>query len=183
MSFDQMTISGNLYEDPKILERFSSDASSYRVLPTLVAEPATEDDVLAIVNTARERGLPVTCRAGGSGLSGAGVGSGIILNFKKLYNSVLKVGEETVVQPGAILDAFLKQMSRLNLMLPAVPSSSALCALGGNIGTRSTGPRTARWGTIDDFVTSLKFITARGEIVDTGESLPTYLKEGLLDIR
>ena len=84
---------------------------------------------------------------------------------------------------GAILDDFLKQMSQLNLMLPAVPSSSALCSLGGNIGTRSTGPRTARWGTIDDFVTSLKFITAKGDIVDTRMPLPSYLNDGLIDIR
>ncbi len=183
MNFDQLKITGNLYNDPKILERFSADSSSYRIRPKLVVEPKTEHDILTIVKVARERQLPITCRSGGSGLSGAGVGEGIILNFKKLYNSVLSVGDETVVLPGAILDGFLKQMSQLNLMLPAVPSSSALCALGGNIGTRSTGPRTARWGTIDDFVTSLKFITAKGEIVDTRLSLPSYLNDGLINIR
>ena len=183
MNRAKLSISGYIHSDPEILEKFSKDASSYRILPTLVAEPKSEDDILKIIQFAKDEGLSITSRSGGSGLSGAGIGEGIILNFKKYFNRVLSVGEETVVQPGTILDKFLKQMEKMNLMIPSIPSSSSLCALGGNIGTRSTGPRTARYGTIDDFVTSLKFITARGEIVDTQNSLPEYLDLGLREIR
>ena len=74
MNFDRLKITGNLYDDPKILERFSTDSSSYRIRPKLVVEPKTEDDILTVVNAAREQQIPITCRAGGSGLSGAGVG-------------------------------------------------------------------------------------------------------------
>lgn len=183
MNLSKLQISGDLHTDPQILEKFSKDASSYRILPTLVAEPKSEDDILAILHFAKNQGLSITSRAGGSGLSGAGIGKGIILNFKKYFNQVLSIGEETVVQPGTILDDFLKQMKKMNLMIPAVPSSSYLCALGGNIGTRSTGPRTARYGTVDDFISSLKFITAKGEVVDTRNSLPKYLGNGLQKIR
>lgn len=183
MRLSKLKISGDLHTDPKTLEKFSKDASSYRIMPALVAEPKSEDDILKIVQFAKNEGLSITSRAGGSGLSGAGIGTGIILNFKKYFNRVLSVGEETVVQPGTILDDFLKQMQKLNLMIPAVPSSSYLCALGGNVGTRSTGPRTARYGTIDDFITSLKFITAKVEIVDTRNPLPDYLEQGLTKIR
>lgn len=178
-----LNITGDFYTDSQMLERFSKDASSYKIEPSLVIAPKNEDDILASVNFARENGLGLTCRGGGSGLSGAGVGNGIILNLKKYLNEVLSVGEETIVQPGTILDDFLKQMSEKNLMLPAVPSSSALCVLGGNVGTRSTGPRTARYGTIDSFISSLKFITSRGEVVDTKQALPTYLAEGLKHIQ
>ena len=183
MKLLKLQISGDLHTDPKTLEKFSKDASSYRIMPALVAEPKSEDDILKMVQFAKNEGLSITSRAGGSGLSGAGIGTGIIINFKKYFNRVLSVGEETVVQPGTILDDFLKQMQKLNLMIPAVPSSSYLCALGGNVGTRSTGPRTARYGTIDDFITSLKFITAKGEIVDTRNPLPDYLDQGLTKIR
>lgn len=183
MNLSKLQISGNIHTDSKILEKFSKDASSYRIVPALVAEPKSEDDILTILQFAKNEGLSITSRAGGSGLSGAGIGKGIILNFKKHFNQVLSVGEETVVQPGTILDDFLKQMKKMNLMIPAVPSSSYLCALGGNIGTRSTGPRTARYGTVDDFISSLKFITAKGEIVDTRQPLPNYLENGLQKIR
>lgn len=183
MNLSQLQISGDLNNDPKTLEKFSKDVSSYRIMPALVAEPKYEGDILNIVQFVKNEGLSITSRAGGSGLSGTGVGTGIILNFKKYFNQVLSVGEETVVQPGTILDDFLKQMQKLNLMLPSVTPSSVLCALGGNVGTRSPGPRTARYGTIDDFVTSLKFITARDEIVDTRNPLPKYLDNGLQNIR
>jgi glycolate oxidase len=183
MNLSKLQISGDLHADSKTLEKFSKDASSYRIMPALVTEPKSEDDILKIVQFAKNEGLSITSRAGGSGLSGVGVGTGIILNFKKYFNRVLSVGEETVVQPGTILDDFLQQMQKMNLMIPSVPSSSALCALGGNVGTRSTGPRTARYGTIDDFITSLKFITAKGKIVDTRNPLPDYLYQGLTKIR
>lgn len=180
---NQIKISGLTHSDTTTLEKFSRDASSYRIQPTLVVEPRTEDDVIATIEFARQTGLSITPRGGGTGLSGAGIGNGIILNFKKFMHQVLAVGEETTVQPGTILDAFVTQMRQQNLMLPAVPSSSALCTLGGNIGTRSTGPRSARYGTINEFLASLKFITAQGERVDTQQPLPDYLARGLEIIR
>ncbi len=178
-----LKIKGDVHSDPAVLEKFSKDASSYRILPKLVVEPKSETDIIKTLEFARNQGLNIVGRSGGSGLSGAGIGDGIIVNFKKYLNRVLSVEEETVVQPGAILDSFLKQMSERNFMLPSVPSSSALCALGGNIGTRSTGPRTARYGTIDAFVTSLRFVTPNGEIVDTRNQLPYRFSEKLIRIR
>ena len=183
MDYAALEIEGDVHSDPKLLEKFSKDASSYRILPKLIVEPKSETDIIKTLQFARDNGLNIVGRSGGSGLSGAGIGDGIILNFKKYLNRVLSIGEETVVQPGAILDSFLKKMSEQNFMLPSVPSSSALCALGGNIGTRSTGPRTARYGTIDTFVTSLRFITANGEIVDTRDQIPSQISERLGRIR
>ncbi len=179
----KLLIAGDVHSDSSVLEKFSKDASSYRIRPRMVVEPKQEEDILKTLQFARSEGMSVVCRGGGSGLSGAGIGDGIILNFKKYFNRVVSVGEETVVQPGTILDAFLRQMSEQNLMLPSVPSSSALCALGGNVGTRSTGPRTARYGTIDTFVTTLRFVTARGEIVDTRDPLPDDLADGIRKVR
>jgi FAD/FMN-containing dehydrogenase len=176
---DNLNISGDWHADSATLEKFSRDMSAYRILPALVVEPKDKEDVLRTLRFARNEGLSIVSRSGGSDLSGASIGSGIILNFKKYMNRVVAVGEESIVQPGTILDHFVKQLSAYNLMLPAVPSSSALCALGGNVGTRSTGPQTAKYGTIDAFVTSLKFIAARGEVIDTAQSLPDDLAAGL----
>ncbi len=183
MNLSQLQITGDFHTDSRSLEKFSKDVSSYRIMPAPVAEPKYEDDILNIVQFVKNDGLSITSRAAGSRLYGTGVGTGIILNFKKYFNRVLSVGEEAVVQPGTILDDFLKQMQKLNLMLPSVPPSSARCALGGNVGTRSAGLRTVIYGTIDDFATSFKFIIARDEIVDTRNPLPEYLDNGLQNIR
>ncbi len=178
-----LKISGDWHADPVVLEKFSRDMSAYRILPALVAEPKNEEDILNILQFARNEGLGIVSRSGGSDLSGASIGPGIILNLKKHLNRVIAVDDESIVEPGLILDPFIKRISARNLMLPAVPSSSAWCALGGNVGTRATGPRTAKYGTLDAFVTSLRFITAGGEVVDTAQSLPDSLAAGLQRIQ
>ena len=178
-----LEISGDWHRDPTVLEKFSRDMSAYRIVPALVVEPKSEEDVLRTLRFARNEGLGIVPRAGGSDLSGASIGPGIILNFKKYFNRVVRLAEEAVVEPGLILDEFVKKITARNLMLPAVPSSSALCALGGNVGTRATGPRTAKYGTLDAFVTSLRFVTAAGEVIDTAGSLPEDLASGLRRIQ
>ena len=183
MNPDNLKISGDWHMDTATLEKFSRDMSIYRIVPAMVVEPKNEKDVLSTLQFARNEGLSIVSRSGGSDLSGASIGPGIILNFKKHLNQVVTIGEETIVQPGMVLDHFVKQISEHKLMLPAVPSSSAICALGGNVGTRSTGPRTAKYGTLDEFVTSLRFITAGGEVVDTARGLPDYLASGLRRIQ
>lgn len=183
MDPSRLNITGGWHNDAATLEKFSRDMSAYRILPTLVVEPENEQDVLKTVTFARNEGLGIVARSGGSDLSGASIGPGIVLNFKKHLNRLAAVGEETIVEPGMILANLVKQLSDHNLMLPAIPSSSAVCALGGNVGTRATGPKTAKYGTLDDFVTSLRFITARGETVDTTQSLPDYLEIGLRQIQ
>ena len=183
MDLSQLNISGDWHNDAVTLEKFSRDMSAYRILPALVVEPKSEEDVIKTVWFTRNEGLSIVPRSGGSDLSGASIGPGIILNFKKHLNQPLVVGEETIVQPGMILANLVKQLNDHNLMLPAIPSSSAICALGGNIGTRATGPKTAKYGTLDAFVTSLRFITARGDVVDTTRSLPDYLDTGLRKIQ
>jgi len=183
MDLSQLKITGDWHNDTTTLEKFSRDMSAYRILPALVVEPETEEDVLKTVAFARNEGLGIVARSGGSDLSGASIGPGIVLNFKKHLNRLTVVGEETIVEPGMILANLVSQLNDHNLMLPAIPSSSAVCALGGNVGTRATGPRTAKYGTLDDFVTSLRFITARGEVVDTTRTLPDYLATGLRQIQ
>lgn len=183
MKEPELRVEGKVHTDKITLERFNHDASSYRIQPQLVVEPANEEDVLKVIEYARNNGNSLTCRAGGSGLSGAGIGPGIILNFKPLMNRIRRLEEKIVAEPGVVLEDFLQDVNQRGMMLPAVPSSSAWCALGGNVGTRSTGPRTARYGTIDAFVESLKFVTAGGEVVDTARKLPPQLEDGIIKIR
>jgi glycolate oxidase len=183
MGTNKLNIQGMVYTDDTTREKFSKDARSYSIQPQMVAAPANETDVIRILEYAQKSGTSITCRSGGSGLSGAGIGSGIIVDFKPLMNGIKQLDRKIFAEPGVVLEAFLKEIHKKGLMLPAIPSSSSWCALGGNIGTRATGPRTARYGTIDAFVTSLKFITARGDIVDTRKKLPDYLEKGVMHIR
>ena len=81
MNSAALKIDGDVHSDPVILEKFSRDSSSYRILPKLVVEPKSETDIIKTLAFARNQGLNIVSRSGGSGLSGAGIGDGIIINF------------------------------------------------------------------------------------------------------
>ena len=183
MDIKKIAIAGDIYQDQGTLERYSHDASSYKIIPQLVVAPKSEDDIVKVVTFARNEGLSITSRSGGTGLSGAAIGNGIILDFQKYFHRVLDINDRTVVQPGTILVDFQREIESCDLMLPPVPMSSSSCALGGNVGTRSTGPYTTRYGSIDEFIVSLRFITSSGEVIDTEETLPAYISDGINRIR
>ena len=122
MDLSKLNISGDYHSDPRILEKFSRDMSAYRIVPALVVEPKTEEDVIKTLQFTRNEGLSIVPRSGGSDLSGASIGPGVILNFKKHLNQPLVVSDETIVQPGMILADLVKRLSDHNLMLPAIPS-------------------------------------------------------------
>ena len=54
---------------------YSSDASNYRVVPSVVVFPRHVDEVIATVSAARRAGFPVTCRGGGTSIAGNSVGT------------------------------------------------------------------------------------------------------------
>ena len=107
MNPDNLDISGDWDSDPAVLEKFSRDMSAYRILPALVVAPKNEEDVLRTLRFAHNEGLDIVSRSGGSDLSGASIGPGIILNLKKYFNRAVRLGEDAIVEPGMILDDFV----------------------------------------------------------------------------
>ncbi len=179
-----LRIKGDVQTDAAARELFSEDYSMYKVRPKMVAHPRDLQDVVAIVEHARTKGLPITCRGGGSGLSGAALGSGIVIDFARYMNKIIAIrGKNATVQPGVIFDAMQFELKKRGLMLPPRPSSSGWCTIGGNVATRAVGPLSARYGTIDDYVRSLEFVTAKGATVDTAEALPRWLERGIMGLR
>ena len=118
MNPDNLKIRGDSHSDAATLKKFSRDMSSYRILPALVVEPKDEDDLISTLRFARDEGLGIVPRSGGSDLSGASIGPGIIINFKKHFNQVVSVGEETVTKPGVVLDNLVKEVSTTPKSVP-----------------------------------------------------------------
>src|SRR4051812_22081589 len=86
----QGNFSGDLYRpgDPGYDEARMVINSMIDRHPALVARPTDEEGVQAVVNLARERGLPLAVRCGGHGVSGHGTcDGGIVLDLSAL-NSI-----------------------------------------------------------------------------------------------
>ena len=67
---------------------YATDASVYREIPYGVIYPETEEDVRALMRLAKEKGVDLIPRAGGTSLAGQVVGSSIVVdtsvNMQKL---------------------------------------------------------------------------------------------------
>jgi len=163
-----------LHTDSQTLRRYSKDKSNYAINPTHVAFPRTEEDLVDLVYFAREKKRFLIPRGGGTGLAGACLGKGIVVDFSRHMHTILELGKKTRVQPGVLLKDVRPQLEKKGFMLPGVPLHGD-CAIGGNVGTRSVGPGTLKYGTIDNQVVSLRGVLADGRKLDTAEKIPTDL--------
>lgn len=185
-------VNGEVLADHRTLERFSTDQSMYRVRPLAVVLARDLDDVVATVRFAREAGVPVTPRGGGSGTAGAALGRGIVLAFDRAgpMNRVLSFCEvesepRVVVEPGLLHDELQRFLRQHGLYLPADPSSGNIALLGGNVATKASGPHAFKHGSIDRYLCDVQFVTAEGEVVDTADedSIPSRIREGVRRLR
>ena len=145
---------------------YSTDASNYRVVPSVVVFPRHVEEAAAALDVARRTGVPVTSRGGGTSTAGNSVGSGIVLDFSRYLNRVLTVDPEArtaVVEPGAILDDITAAAARHGLRFGPDPSSHARASIGGSIGNNACGSRALRYGRAADNVVSLDVLTASGQ--------------------
>jgi FAD/FMN-containing dehydrogenase len=185
-------VRGDVIDDPRGLRRYARDQSIYSIAPTVVVVPHSVDDVLAALEAAREAGLPVTARAGGSGTAGAALGRGLVMAFRKdsPLNRILGIGPDAgalraVAEPAVLHSDLQAALRRTGHFLPADPSSGNISLIGGNIATKASGPHALRHGSIDRYLHSLHFVTADGLLIDTADetTIPETLKGGLEALR
>ena len=145
---------------------YSTDASNYRVLPSVVAFPRHADEAAAALQVATQFGVPLTCRGGGTSTAGNSVGPGIVLDFSRHLNRVLSVDAQArtaVAEPGATLDDITAAAAAYGLRFGPDPSTHARATIGGSIGNNACGSRALRYGRAADNVVSLDVLTGSGE--------------------
>ncbi|KJK39059.1 dimethylmenaquinone methyltransferase [Streptomyces variegatus] len=147
------------------------DASNYRRVPLGVVAPHDADDVAAVLEVCRERGVPVVARGGGTSIAGQATGTGVVLDFTRHMNRLVSLDPESrtaVVQPGLVLDRLQEAAAPHGLRFGPDPSTHSRCTLGGMIGNNSCGSHSVAWGTTADSVRELDVVTARGERLRLG---------------
>ncbi len=152
---------------------YSTDASNYRVVPSVVAYPRRTDDALAAVAAAVELGVPVTTRGGGTSTAGNSIGTGLVLDFSRHLNRVLSLDPDArtaFVEPGAILDDITAAAAPHGLRYGPDPSTKARATIGGSIGNNACGPRAMTYGRTADNVLGLDVVTADGTRFTAGRA-------------
>ncbi len=158
-------LDGGISTDPVMRALYSTAACIYRVVPLGVAFPRSREDVAAIVDFCRERGIPVTARGAGSGVAGQTLGNGIVLDFTRHMNRILGVDGEagTVrVEPGLVFEVLNRRLEPSGLQFPPDPSSGKFCTIGGMLANNSGGAHSVMYGTTSNYVLSTRMILANG---------------------
>jgi glycolate oxidase len=158
---------------PEHLAAYESDGlTAFHVLPLAVAIPETADEVIALVRTCRDEGLPFVARGSGTSLSGGSlpVAGGVVIALNRL-NRILHLDPElriAVVQPGVINTQVSLAALPYGLHYAPDPSSQSICTIGGNVAFNSGGAHCLKHGMTSNHVLGIKAVLATGEVVEWG---------------
>src|SRR5207237_3553128 len=90
----QANITGDVLFDRFDRGRYATDASFYQIMPLGVVVPRTMDEALRTMAIARDEGLVVTPRGGGTSQCGQTVNEAIVVDFSKHLNRILSLDVE-----------------------------------------------------------------------------------------
>jgi glycolate oxidase len=171
------------------LAAYESDGFMAKARPAAVCLPRTTEEVAALVRLAAERGLPVTPRGAGTGLSGGAtaVGGGLVIGTSRM-NRILRLDPENqraVVQPGVVNIELSRAAESYGLYYAPDPSSQGVSTIGGNVAENAGGAHCLKYGVTTNHVLGLEAVLSNGAVVrlgaypDRGES-PGYDLSGLV---
>ena len=145
--------------------RYATDASIYQVEPLGVVVPRTCDDLAATLAVAREHGVPVVGRGGGTSQCGQTVNRAIVLDCTKHLRRVLAIdpaARTALVEPGLVLGHLNAALKPHGLFFPVDPSTHQRCTIGGMAGNNSCGAKSIRYGLMADNVLAIDALLADG---------------------
>jgi len=179
-------ISGEVHTDPVRTCLLSTDASIYRRQPAAVVYPKTTGDVIRTVRFAVEHGLPVHARGAGSGLCGSAIGVGIVLDFTRHMNRLIRIDAEEKYfecEPGYRFGELEAALQPTDLFFPPDPSSGEYATFGGMYGTNASGAHSVKYGNVADYILDAEVVLGGGEAIILSdiharayEQLPENLK-------
>ncbi len=154
-------------------ERFARDESEAEgVVPDAVVLATSGDDIAAALAVAAAADVPITPRAGGTGRSGGAVpvAGGIVLATLGM-NTIKTIDRSegiAVVEPGVVLADLHHAVEAEGWFYAPDPNSMKSCALGGNVGENSGGPRAVKYGVTRDYVLGIEAVLVGGERIFSG---------------
>ena len=168
-------LAGDVLFDRFSRGRYATDASHYQMMPAGVVVPRSMDAAVAALQIAREEGVPVTARGGGTSQCGQTVNSGLIIDGSKYLNRILSLdveGRTVTVEPGIVLDDLNRQLKKHGLWFPVDVSTASRATIGGMTANNSCGGRSIRYGTMRANVLAIDAMLADGAKVHLGEVSP-----------
>ena len=156
------------------MKDYYEDMGGFQAEPWTIVKPTSEEEAVAVVRFANEQKIPLIARGAGTSVTGAVVSKSAMIMDMTNFNKILKI--DTVnwyvhVQAGVVLDDLNSELKKQGFFFPPDPASSFACTVGGAISEGSGGMRCVRYGTVKDWVLSVRLILPSGSVVNLGEPL------------
>ena len=141
--------------------------------PDCVIFPNNENDVVSIVNAAKEYGVVLIPFGGGSNIAGCLEPKDhhnrmvVSLDMCRMHK-VIEIDQYSLIariQPGVYGQHLEDQLAEHGVTLGHFPDSFLHSTLGGWVATRSAGMQSDIYGKIEDMVISLRMVTPSGTII------------------
>jgi FAD/FMN-containing dehydrogenase/Fe-S oxidoreductase len=158
-------VKGDILFDAFSRGRYATDASIYQIVPVGAVVPKTMDDAIRAVALAREEGVTVLPRGGGTSQCGQTVNTSLVVDCSKSLNRILDLdvaGRTVRVEPGIVLDDLNRQLKKHGLWYPVDVSTASRATIGGMTANNSCGGRSLRYGTMRDNVIQVEAALADG---------------------
>jgi glycolate oxidase len=164
---------GAVLHEAEDLRPYECDGlSAYRMVPGVVAIPATEDEVRHVLRTCCDLGVPVVARGAGTGLSGGAFpeAQGVLLSLAKMKQILALDPAARVarVQTGVRNLAISEAAAPYGLYYAPDPSSQIACTIGGNVAENAGGVHCLKYGLTFHNVMRVRGLTIAGEVVELG---------------
>src|SRR6185295_9255919 len=145
--------------------RYATDASHYQIVPAGVVVPRTMDEAARAIAVARDEGVSVLARGGGTSQAGQTVNHGLVIDCSKHLNKLIEVdvaNRRCVVEPGVVCDELNRKLKPHGLWFPVDISTASRATIGGMVGNNSCGARSLRYGNTRENVLAIDAVLADG---------------------
>src|SRR6476620_6912872 len=148
---ERFAAASDVVVEPEQLRTYECDGlTGRRVVPALVALPASTAEVQAVVRICNDEHIPFVARGAGTGLSGGAlpVADGVVISLARM-NKVVRVDLDAariVVQPGVTNLQVTEAVIADGWYYAPDPSSQQVCTIGGNVAENSGGAHCLKYG-------------------------------------
>ncbi len=152
---------------------YGTDASFYRMIPEVVAVVESEEEVQALLQTARAHGRPVTFRAAGTSLSGQAVTDGVLALIGEGFASCEIAPDAATVRagPGIIGGEVNYRLAPHGRKIGPDPASINACKIGGIAANNASGMCCGTAQNSYRTLAGLRVVLADGAVLDSEDAL------------
>lgn len=157
---------GTLLVDAVSRTVYSVDASIYELEPLAVFLPSSLKDLKDALVIAKKWSIPITPRGAATGITGACLGKGLIIDCSKSLNKILEIDvveKFAIVEPGVVQDDLNHALASHKFRLGPDTSTGNRATIGGMLANNAAGSRSLKYGRMVDHIVEAELLLASGQ--------------------